>query len=95
LKRAASGNDKAERGVSVALAGATTTAEQFRVLATTLEGAAQAGSGNTEYADALLRTSRNLVDMLQNMIASATALTTLSARLAVTAEELGNEKQLD
>ena len=95
LKRASSGNVKAERAASMALAASTTTVEQFRVLATALEGTAQTGSGNAEHADSLLRGSRAVVDFLHDMNTSVTALTTLSARLAMTAEELGEEKQLD
>lgn len=95
LKRASSGNAKIEKAASTALAASATTVEQFRVLATALEGAAHAGNTNAEHADSVLRSARAVVDFLQEFDASVTMLTTLSARLALTVEELGEEKQLD
>lgn len=93
LKRASSGNANAEKAAAAALMGSATAAEQFRILATALEGAVQAGNSYAEPMGALLHASRNVTGLLQEMDDSVLALTALSARLAMTVEEWANEKR--
>lgn len=85
LQRAAAGNGKAADAASGALAGLATTAEQFRVLATALEGAAETGEANAEHLDALARASRNVSALLREIGDAARPLTALSTQLAAMA----------
>ncbi|CAK7068146.1 MAG: hypothetical protein DELT_01745 [Desulfovibrio sp.] len=96
VKRAAAGNAKAENTAAHTFAGATTTAEQFRVLATALEGAALATSDETGRAKTAAATAKNMAVSLRDATALMESLTVLSARLATVAQELEtDQKSLD
>ncbi|MDL2210428.1 methyl-accepting chemotaxis protein [Desulfovibrio sp. OttesenSCG-928-O18] len=87
-KRAVSVAEKVKTAFNAIAAATATTAEQVRVLATALEGAALHGQSGVENAVALTGLSGEAEDALQALAATATELAALSSRLALTSGEL-------
>lgn len=87
-KRAIAVAEKVKTSFTAIAVATATTAEQARVLATALEGAALQRQDGAESADAILRLSRKAEDAIQALSAATADLTALSARLALASGEL-------
>lgn len=92
LRRAAAANSAAETAAAKAGAASAATVEQFRVLATALEGAAQTGGLNKDQAEALALSARDMAATAENAAAVLAGLNALANRLAEAVSRLEEEE---